>query len=515
MVEESSRKQLLIEMKALDVETDLKEKLREVCDELDTAKAELAKENKNAASLARRVQSLDLIEEQHLLMQKELKKYKEMLEKASRCQHSLEKQAFQKENDLKEKLREVSDELHRLKSDFAAKICEGHAVEFELWIWKSIAHRLKDDLEESQLLRKDIEASLLSQAEVEHTIKQEKDGLAQMLQVRDGKIDNLQQQIEFFGKELKTRESAATSAMQTVMSFESEREGFLQTMKEKDKLIDDLQKEVGWLEQESLRRELEGAMLTQIEAERKFDHEKEQIIQLVEEKDQRIDDLLQLVKSMEQKFNGSLTSFSLELAEKQAEIHLLHEAWEKIASAEILAQLEIEEKKMMIIELEDDIFSIRKELELQQKSLSGSKKKALEIEAELEANQLEMKKLKSLMETQLRTSEASVDDLKNGNRSLAGNVMKLSSERDNLFGLLTELVERINQFSDEDMQLMGTLGTLESMMQSFDNSGSGPILKCDSELFKSVKENVNTCPSPTTKRFQSVIEDRSPFRELN
>jgi hypothetical protein len=93
--------------------------------------------------------------------------------------------------------------------------------------------------------------------------------------------------------------------------------------------------------------------------------------------------------------------------------------------------------------------------------------------------------------------------------------MKLSSERDNLFGLLTELVERINQFSDEDMQLMGTLGTLESMMQSFDNSGSGPILKCDSELFKSVKENVNTCPSPTTKRFQSVIEDRSPFRELN
>jgi hypothetical protein len=78
--------------------------------------------------------------------------------------------------------------------------------------------------------------------------------------------------------------------------------------------------------------------------------------------------------------------------------------------------------------------------------------------------------------------------------------------------LLTELVERINQFSDEDMQLMGTL---ESMMQSFDNSGSGPILKCDSELFKSVKENVNTCPSPTTKRFQSVIEDRSPFRELN
>ncbi|KAJ6423277.1 hypothetical protein OIU84_024257 [Salix udensis] len=193
-----------------------------------------------------------------------------------------------------------------------------------------------------------------------------------MLQVRDGKIDNLQQQIEFFEKELKTRESvAATSAMETVMSFQSEKEGFLLTMKEKDKLLDDLQKEVGWLEQESLRRELEGAMVTHIEAERKFDHEKEHINKLLEEKDQRIDDLLQLVKSMEQKFNGSLTSFSAELAEKQAEIHFLHEAWKKIASAEILAQLEIEEKKMVIIELEDDIFSTRKKLEFTAKITLG------------------------------------------------------------------------------------------------------------------------------------------------
>ncbi|KAJ6297996.1 hypothetical protein OIU76_019172 [Salix suchowensis] len=305
MVEESSRKQLLIEMKALDVETDLKEKLREVCDALDTAKAELAKGNKNTASLSRRVQSLDLIEEQHLLMQKEFKKYKEMLDKESRRPTELGKASFPEGKRLE---RETS----------RTKICEGHAVEFELWIWKSIAHRLKDDLEERQLLRKDMEASLLSQAEVEHTIKQEKDGLAHMLQVRDGKIDNLQQQIEFFEKELKTRESvAATSAMETVMSFASEKEGFLRTMKEKDKLLDDLQKEVGWLEQESLRRELE------------------------------------------------------ELAEKQAEIHLLHEAWKKIASAEILTQLEIEEMKMVIIELEDDIFSTRKKLDFTAKITLG------------------------------------------------------------------------------------------------------------------------------------------------
>ncbi|KAJ6724349.1 hypothetical protein OIU85_022289 [Salix viminalis] len=482
MVEQSSRKQLLVEKKALDVETDLKKKLREVYDALDTANAELAKENEKTASLLTRVQSLDQIEEQSLQMQNELEKYKEMLEESS-----------------------------RLKSDFAAKNHEGHALEFELWMWKTIAHRLKDDLEDSQLLRKEIEASLLSQVEVEETIKQEKDDLSRLLKARDSRIDNMQHQIDFFEKELKTRESAA---METVMSFESEKEGFLRTMREKDKILNDLQKEVGWLEQESLRRELEVSVLTLAEAERKFDLDKEHFIQLMEEKDQRIDELLQCVRSREQKFNGSLISLSLELDEKQAEISLVHEAWEKIASAEILAQLEIEEKKMMLTELEDDIFSVQEKLELQEKSLSESKHKALEIEAELEEKLLEMKKLENLMETKLRMSEASIDELRKGNKSLAENVMKLSSERDNLFAFFMGLGERISQFSNEDMQLMGTLAC---MVQSFDDDGgsSSAMLKCETELFHAVKENVNTCPSPTVKRFQSTLEERAPFRELN
>ncbi|KAJ6770537.1 hypothetical protein OIU79_021230 [Salix purpurea] len=513
MVEQSSRKQLLVEKKALDVETDLKKKLRDVYDALDTANAELAKENEKTASLLTRVQSLDQIEEQSLQMQKELEKYKEMLEESSRCQHRLEKQAFQKEKDLKEKLQEVCDALDRLKSDFAAKNHEGHALEFELWMWKTIAHRLKDDLEDSQLLRKDIEASLLSQVEVEETIKQEKDDLSRLLKARDSRIDNMQHQIDFFEEELKTRESAAsTSALETVMSFESEKEGFLRTMREKDKILNDLQKEVGWLEQESLRRELEVSVLTLAEAERKFDLDKEHFIQLMEEKDQRIDELLQCVRSREQKFNGSLISLSLELDEKKAEISLVHEAWEKIASAEILAQLEIEEKKMMLTELEDDILSVQEKLELQEKSLSESKHKALEIEAELEEKLLEMKKLENLMETKLRMSEASIDELRKGNKSLAENVMKLSSERDNLFAFFMGLGERISQFCNEDMQLMGTLAC---MVQSFDDDSgsSSTMLKCETELFHAVKENVNTCPSPTVKRFQST--ERAPFRELN
>ncbi|XP_012469765.1 uncharacterized protein At4g38062 [Gossypium raimondii] len=55
------------------------------------------------------------------------------------------------------------------------------------------------------------------------------------------------------------------------------------------------------------------------------------------------------------------------------------------------SELEIEEKKLMIEELEDDIPSIQEKLLLQEKSLSGSNKLVLTVEAELKAKNIEMK----------------------------------------------------------------------------------------------------------------------------
>lgn len=274
MLEESSRQQFRLEEQALDMETDFKEKLREVRDALDAANSELHEKREKAASLSMRVESY---EEKQNLMQKELERYKQMIEESSKCQFRLQKQALQKESDSQEKLQEVCAALDKANSELALKICEGQAVEFELWIWKSIAQRLNDDLEENQALRKELEASLLAQVEDGEALKQE----------------------------LKTRESkAATSArMEAVMSFELEKESFLQTMREKDMILDNLQKEIGWLEQESLKRELEDAVVAHIGAE---------------EKDHRIEELLQFVGSTEQKLNCALSSLSSELAEKQA-----------------------------------------------------------------------------------------------------------------------------------------------------------------------------------------------------
>ena len=478
------------------------------------AQTDIIEEREKAESLLRRVESLEFIEEQQLIMQKELERYREMLEESSRCQLLLKEQVLQIESSSKEKLTEVCEALERANTELAEKICEENEIEFELQNWKSIAERLKGELEENHEVRKELEASLLAQIDVGETIKQEKNGLIQMLEEKDVRMDNLQQQILLQEQELKKREAEAASfaGMETAMSFESEKTSFFQTMTEKDKILEQLEKEVGWLEQESLRRELESAILSQIVAERTFEHEKEKIFHLLDEKNQRIDDLMQFVKSLEQKFNSSLVSFSSQLAEKQAEINLVHEAWERIAAAEILAVLEVEEKKLMVEELEDDIRNIQQKLELQERSLCHSRQQALEIEAELDAKQLEMKNLTTQMETKLQTSDAFINELKSEKRSLLEDVMKLSSDRENLLGFIAGLSDRISELSAADSQMMGVLS---NMVHSFDNNSSGMVLKEDDELLQSVKENLNIQSSPSTKKYEAITDARPPFRERN
>ena len=114
------------------------------------------------------------------------------------------------------------------------------------------------------------------------------------------------------------------------------------------------------------------------------------------------------------------------------------------------------------------------------------------------------------MEARLRTSEALVDELKSEKRNLLENIMKLSTERENLFGFIGGLGDRISKFSSEDTQLMRILGRI---VQSFDNNTSDH--KGSDELFDSLKENKNSLLSSATRKPDSVIEERSPFRQLN
>ncbi|KAK5785184.1 uncharacterized protein At4g38062 [Gossypium arboreum] len=569
-LEEASRRQIHLEEQALQREIESKEKLSEVCNALEAAKSELSKERERAVSLTKRVESLDHLEEQWLqkqdeverykkmleeacrsqsqledqvghmkkefgekleaafnaletvkselakerertaslmkrveqwaLRQKDLDKYKERFEESYRCQLQLEEKISQIERDSERKLTEACNALEKANSELVEKVCKGHEIEFESWIWKSISERLKVDLEESQELRKQLEASLLAQVGVGEIIKKEKDDLIRITKEKDQEILSLQQHMVTLEQELQARELRAVSSAE---------DSILQITREHDRVLEDLRREIDLLEEESLRRELEGAAYAHIGAERSFVREKGNILQLVKEKDERIDGLMQVVRSMEEDFNGSLNSFSSELTEKQEHIKLVHEAWEQIASAEILAKLEIEEKKLMIAELEDDIHYIQEKLFSQEKSVSDSKQLALTIEAELEAKHLEMKNLTDQMEERLRTSEASVDELRTEKANLLEDIMKLSTERDNLVGCIGGLNDSLGEFSSEDAQLMRILGRI---VQSFDLSDT----KGSNELYDCPKENKRSLPaSPATKKTSSIFEERSPFRQLN
>ncbi|KAK9012011.1 hypothetical protein V6N11_040082 [Hibiscus sabdariffa] len=562
-LEEASRRQTHLEEQALQMENESREKLKEVCKDLDKTKSELTEEQERTASLIKRVESLDHIEDQWLQTQKELEKYKEMLEEASmsKCQleeqvalmksefgeklrviydaletanlelveererttslmkrlessHHLEEQCVPRQEELDRykkmfeespscqlqleeqntELKEICNALEKENSKLMVKICEGHEIELELCIWKCIAEELKVDFEEGQELCKELETSLLAQLKVGKISKQEKDDLVRITQKKEGRIVNLQQQIVTIEKEVKTRELEAKTFAE---------ESILEITRDHNKIIEDIQKEIELLVEESFRRELEGVAFAHIGAERKIEHEKENLLQLVKNKDHRINGLIQVVRSMEEDFNSSLSSFSSQLADKQAQINLVHEAWEKIVTDNILAKLEMEEKQLMIEELEDDIHNVQEKLLLQEKFLSDSKKLALTIEAELEAKHLEMNNLTDQMEARLRTSEALVDNLKSEKTNLLKDIMKLSMDREILFGFIGGLSDGISEFSREDAQLMGFL---ERIVQSFDNNNPSDF-KGSGELSDSRKENKNSIlPSPETKMEAKHLE---------
>ncbi|KAK2354682.1 hypothetical protein QL285_092168 [Trifolium repens] len=104
--------------------------------------------------------------------------------------------------------------------------------------------------------------------------------------------------------------------------------------------------------------------------------------------------------------------------------------------------------------------------------------------------------------------------LKMENESLAENVTKLSSEKENLLAFVQGLCDRISEFSIADTQLMDML---RSMEQSFEINCPGMNMKKDDESFFDVKENMLIQVSPTSriKKVEAVSDIRSPFKELN
>ncbi|KAJ4962342.1 hypothetical protein NE237_022281 [Protea cynaroides] len=480
------------------------------------AHAKIEQERENAASLVRRIEPLDLFEQQNLVMQNELQRCKEMLEESSGCQLRLKEEAMQMQNALKEDLRNVSEALDKTNSELMEKIRESSEIEFELEMWKSVAERLKGCVDENQEIRREMEASLLAQAETEQALKQEKRSFLQIVEEKDQKIDTLDQQIILLRQQyvIKEAETSTLMRMEAEKAFKQEKESFLQVAEEKEKSIRNLQKEIAWLEQEFMSRELESIVLARTKAEKTFEEEKDRILCATEEKDKSIENFQQLIMSMKHDFERSVeVSILSGLAKKQAEVDILHKAWDKITMAKLLAEVEIQQMNFLIVELEGEISNLQQKLESQEKYLSTSKLSIEQLEAALQEKQSETETLMGQLLFKLKASEGLIKELSSERSIFVSDIMKLSSEKEELRALIKIIWDHISEFSREDAKLMARLGVI---VQSFDNENEvGMDLPLDDEIYDPSRENLDGPLAPTGKSVELCTDGRSPLKELN
>ncbi|KAL7135486.1 hypothetical protein ABFS83_11G100300 [Erythranthe nasuta] len=219
-----------------------------------------------------------------------------------------------------------------------------------------------------------------------------------------------------------------------------------------------------------MRREVEASLIAQVEVEVNLKQEIEENEKrindlqqkLLEEKDERIYDLQKLVGTLEEEFENSSNSFSCRLSQVQKESILFRESWEKIKTNAVLNEVEIQEKNLVIVELENDL--------LQQ-----------ERKARLDNNEKKIREIKE------------VEELEKRNEKLVSSLSWIS--------------KRMEQLSVEDFKLTESLGNIVNAIDE----------EKDEE---SVKENVNSMnvmmssSSPLMKKVEAKCDERSPLRAL-
>ncbi|XP_077233534.1 uncharacterized protein At4g38062-like [Tasmannia lanceolata] len=311
-----------LEFKAPDVEKEpCKEKIEEqiflLTEQLEKknsalvkAQLEIEQERKTIASLKKSIESSYSREQQYFLMQKDLERYKEMLEESYSCRDRLKEQASQKEASLREDLSKVSNALDKANCDLSEEKLKGSEMEFELQKWKSVAEKmkvakqdaepqLKNYQDNNHEIRKEMEAAIFAKMETEGTLEEVRERFHAVVEEKDRKINDLKGQIvvmeqeqESMGREMKAAILAKDEAEKTFMQ---EKENFVRITDEKDKRLDNFQRQVVFLEQESMRREMEASILAKSETEKTFKQEKESFLRIAEEKEKSLDLQSQIV----------------------------------------------------------------------------------------------------------------------------------------------------------------------------------------------------------------------------
>ena len=565
---------------------------------------DLGQENKELASLRKRVKSLECMQASK---DDELQRYKQMLEESSECQLQLKKQVLQMDSALENEKKGAFEALEKANLELAEKICEASQLQYEVQKWKSDSESLKACLDKKQETCKQLETSLITQAKLEQMLKDEKENLLYIAKEQEKRIEGQQQQIVsleakivakteeleaslkdkdsilliaeekeicienlqkdliFLKQESKRREAEASvlGRLAAEKAFKEEKEKFLQIMNEKDqgindlqvlavslehdleiaviscftelienhvkiivlneaiknaeyltkleieeknKLIVNLQKDLIFLKQESKRREAEASVIGRQAVEKAFEEEKERFLQIMNEKDQGINDLQVLAVSLEQDLEIAVISCFPELIENHVKIIVLNEA---VKNAEYLTKLEIEEKNKLIVNLEKEACNLRQRLAYEEECLLCSRREEEQYKALLEVNKLETEKLKD----EQRRMDCLVKELEFEKGTLVQDSLKLSTEREDLLVHIQKICNRIGEFSFEDEKLMTNLGRI--LQNSVEETGRAMDLMVDGELYDSTRENSDTCFSGTTKKLEAGGDERLPLKEVN
>ena len=427
---------------------------------------DLGQENKELASLRKRVKSLECMQASK---DDELQRYKQMLEESSECQLQLKKQVLQMESALENEKRGAFEALEKANLELAEKICEASQLQYEVQKWKSDSESLKACLDKKQETCKQLETSLITQAKLEQMLKDEKENLLYIAKEQEKRIEGQQQQIV----SLEARIAAKTEELEASLK---DKDSILLIAEEKEICIENLQKDLIFLKQESKRREAEASVLGRLAVEKAFEEEKERFLQIMNEKDQGINDLQVLAVSLEHDLEIAVISCFPELIENHVKIIVLNEA---IKNAEYLTKLEIEEKNKLIVNLEKEACNLRQRLAYEEECLLCSKREEEQYKALLEVNKLETEKLKD----EQRRMDCLVKELEFEKGTLVQDSLKLSTEREDLLVHIQKICNRIGEFSFEDEKLMTNLGRI--LQNSVEETGRAMDLMVDGELYDS------------------------------
>ncbi|GAU24074.1 hypothetical protein TSUD_388670 [Trifolium subterraneum] len=446
--------------------------------------------------------SLKTLAQQQFLLEEELEKQKKLLEESSAGQLILKEKLLKMENTLKHERNVAFEALEMLKNEMTSNNDELSRLDCEMQKWKTTAETLKVSYEEIQGTCKEMELSLLSRIENEQALKQENKNLLCIVKDQERETEDLQLQVALL-------ESSNAEKTKEAEMFKQEKHELVETVLEKDRCIKDLQKDIAveCQKHELMKKELEDAVLAQLDAQKALQQEEDLLRKIKNEKDETIKHFQELAKASEQDLLDALCfSFSKQV-EKLVEVSMLTEA---LNNAELLTKLEIEEKNTRITKLELEIDSLLENLTHTEESCSRLRNEAKQFQTSLEVVELETKKLTN----EKHKMEQIITEIKFEKVNLLEDITKLLTEREDMLAHIESMYDKLGDLS-EDMQLVEKLGNILDTSTDDENKTTMDSLVCD-KLHGSGQDSANGLLfPPTTKKIEENFDERLPLRVVN